>query len=458
MHRMKDQSGTPQAVALTDPPSDGSSDTAPPLGGASGTAPRSGGASGTADVDRRATRDPAPVRVSRPGTYPPMLASAGGVPDLAAAPQWRYEGKWDGIRAIATVGDAGVSLLSRAGNDITKGYPELAELAENLRGIGVVLDGEIVALDRDGRSDFGLLQQRMNLVHAKDIARMTQHVPVQYWLFDVLELNGVSLVGKKLDDRRRLLEALPITGPVCRVPGRLPGPADAALRHSRELFWEGIVAKRADSPYLPGKRVRSWLKIKNVRETEVVVVGWRPGAGRREGTLGALLVAVPDEHGRLRYAGRVGTGFSDAVLDQLKGRLERLRTPTSAVADSVPRLDARDAVWVRPEIIGEVQYGEWTSDRRFRAPSWRGLRPDKTRGDIGERFVQAGVRHLGVHAGPWTVRGGRGRAPPGALHGAAHARFVRGDDSGVQAGARIHSGATRGWRTCTAGTTRRCSG
>ena len=359
MHRMKDQSGAPPAVELTD-------------GGADGDGGRA--APGAAEPS-----EAAPTQVSRPGSYGPMLASGGTVADLGGSVSWVFEGKWDGIRAIATVGgSAGLNLMSRAGNDITKGYPELAELADSLRGIGAVLDGEIVALDPKGRSNFGLLQQRMNLVHLRDISRMTTQVPVQYWVFDVLELNGVSLIGKKLDDRRRLLEALPIGGPVCHVPDRMAGPADAALARSREVFWEGIVAKRADSPYLPGKRVRSWLKIKNFRDTEVVVVGWRPGAGRREGSLGALLVAVPDERGRLRYAGRVGTGFSDAVLDQLMKMLAPLRTSTSAVADSVPRLDARDATWVRPELVGEVRYGEWTTDRRFRAPSWRGLRPDKS--------------------------------------------------------------------------------
>ncbi len=365
MHRMKDQSGAPRPVMLTD---GATGDDGPPAADPAANRPE-------------ATR---PVQVSRPGTYGPMLATGGTVADLGGSAPWVFEGKWDGIRAIATVGgDAGLSLMSRAGNDITKGYPELAELADSLRGLGAVLDGEIVALDTKGRSSFGLLQQRMNLVHLRDITRMTSQVPVQYWLFDVLELNGVSLVGKKLDDRRRLLEALPIGGPVCHVPDRMPGPAEAALARSRELFWEGIVAKRADSPYLPGKRVRSWLKIKNFRDTEVVVVGWRPGAGRREGSLGALLVAVPDERGRLRYAGRVGTGFTDAVLDQLMATLAPLRTPTSAVADSVPRLDARDATWVRPELVGEVRYGEWTTEGRFRAPSWRGLRPDKTVDEVG---------------------------------------------------------------------------
>lgn len=162
----------------------------------------------------------------------------------------------------------------------------------------------------------------------------------------------------------------------------MAGPVAEALQGSVALKWEGIVAKRADSQYLPGKRSRTWFKIKNFRTREVVVIGWRPGAGRREGSLGSLLVAVPAERGGLRYAGKVGTGFSDAVLDQLMTALEPLRRNTSAAVDAVPREDGLDAVWVEPTLVGEVRFGEWTNERRLRAASWRGLRPDKTVADL----------------------------------------------------------------------------
>jgi bifunctional non-homologous end joining protein LigD len=274
--------------------------------------------------------------------------------------------------------------MSRAGNDFTHAYPELQELTALLDGHSGVLDGEIVTLDDDGRTSFSKLQQRMNLVAARDVARVRQQVPVQFWVFDVLHLNGVSLLGKRYDDRRRVLAALPLDGDVCQVPDQLTGTVHDALQGSVALRWEGIVAKKADSTYLPGKRSRGWIKIKNFNDLEVVVVGWRPGAGRREGSLGALLVAVPDGAGRLRYAGRVGTGFSDAVLDQLMAALKPLHRTTSAVADSVPRMDARDANWVEPTLVGEVSYSEWTPDRRLRAPSWRGLRPDKSPAELGQ--------------------------------------------------------------------------
>ncbi len=312
----------------------------------------------------------------------PMLATAATLQQFSDDGSWRFEGKWDGIRAIATFGPRGLTLHSRAGNEFTHAYPELQELTELMAGHSGVLDGEIVALEPNGRSSFPLLQRRMNLVAARDVARVRHEVPVQFWLFDVLHLDGVSLLDKRYDDRRRILEVLPISGEICHVPAQLPGPVGEALQHSLELKWEGIVAKKADSTYLPGKRSRSWFKIKNFIDVEVAIVGWRPGAGRREGSLGALLVAVPGADGRLRYAGKVGTGFTDVVLDQLVATLKPLHRSTSPVADTVPRVDARDANWVEPILVGEVTYTEWTPDGRLRAPSWRGLRPDKSVADL----------------------------------------------------------------------------
>ncbi|HEY4994030.1 MAG TPA: ATP-dependent DNA ligase [Nakamurella sp.] len=322
-------------------------------------------------------RIPAP-----PGNLKPMLATSGTVQGVSADVEWRFEGKWDGIRALATLGPAGLRLHSRAGNDFTHAYPELQVLTELLDGHSGVLDGEIVALDAEGRTSFSRLQQRMNLAAARDVARVAQTVPVRFWLFDALHLDGVSLLRKRYDTRRQVLEALPLTGDVCLVPPQLAGTVRDALQGSVDQHWEGIVAKRIDSTYLPGKRSRSWIKIKNFRDLEVVIVGWKPGAGRRDGSLGSLLLAVPDPDGTLRYAGKVGTGFTDVILDQLMAALKPLRSNMSAVAGSVPREDAVDAVWVEPTLVGEVKYVEWTNDRRLRATSWRGLRPDKSVHDL----------------------------------------------------------------------------
>jgi bifunctional non-homologous end joining protein LigD len=341
-------------------------------------------------AERQQPPEPAPARAQPPAPptdLKPMLATAGSAADISNDADWRFEGKWDGIRALATLGPGGLKLHSRAGNDFTHSYPELQVLVDLLDGHSGVLDGEIVALDEKGKTSFSLLQQRMNLAAARDVARVRKDVPVQFWLFDVLHLDGVSLLRKRYDVRRQVLEALPISGDVCLVPDQLTGSVADALQGSVDLQWEGIVAKRLDSTYLPGKRSHSWIKIKNFRDLEVVVVGWKPGAGRREGSLGSLLLAVPDADRNLRYAGKVGTGFTDTILDQLMTALEPLRSKTSAVADSVPRADALGAVWVRPELVGEIKYGEWTPDRRLRATSWRGLRPDKSPDDLESNLL-----------------------------------------------------------------------
>lgn len=358
MHRMKDQSAAPKHY---DDPRPATEPAVPPADAVSAVRP--------------------PKRPSPPNDIRPMLATAGAVSDISGDGRWRFEGKWDGIRAIAAVGPAGLTLRSRLANDVTHTYPELAVLTEMLDGHSAVLDGEIVALS-GGRTSFHEMQRRMNVQRPRDVARVMREVAVQFWLFDVLWLDGISLLDKRYDDRRRLLAALPLAGGVIEVPPQLPGPAPDALSGSADRRWEGIVAKLADSTYQPGRRSHSWIKIKNFRDLEVAVVGWIPGSGRREGSIGSLMLAVPDRDGGLRYAGKVGTGFTDVILDQLMAALAPLRADRSAVADSVPRPDAAGAVWVRPELVGEVRYGEWTPDGRLRATSWRGQRPDKTVADL----------------------------------------------------------------------------
>ncbi|GGM00823.1 ATP-dependent DNA ligase [Nakamurella endophytica] len=323
---------------------------------------------------------PSGSRSRRPAALPedvrPMLATAGSVDDVAGG-GWRFEGKWDGFRAVAVVGDGPLRVVSRNDKPFLVTFPELKDLDRVLAGHVAVLDGEIVALDEAGRTDFASIQQRANLSRPADVRRAAQRVSVQYWVFDVLFLDGVPMLERPYDLRRQVLEALAPAGDVVRVPPQLDGDVEAALAHSRELRWEGVMAKRADSTYQPGRRSRDWLKIKNQRTQEVVVVGWRPGAGRREGGIGALLLAIPDGAGGLDYAGRVGTGFSDAVLADLLRRLTPLARRSSPVTTPLPTADVRDARWVEPELVGEVVFAEWTRDGILRQPSWRGLRPDK---------------------------------------------------------------------------------
>ena len=316
--------------------------------------------------------------------FTPMLATAGTERDIVDEEDWAFEMKWDGIRAIARIDDGAVSLASRNGNNLTATYPELAALADAVAADSAVLDGEIVAIDKRGRPDFGLLQTRMNLSAPGDVARAAKSVPVHFLLFDALEIGGRSLLRSSYDERRAtLVEVTRATARgVVQVPVAFEGNLEHAMSTSKELGLEGVVAKQRDSRYETKRRSRSWIKIKHHSTQEVVIGGWRPGNGRRKGGVGSLLLGIP-EGGRLRYVGRVGTGFSDRQLNELRTTLEKRKRATSPFSD-VPRADARDAHWVTADLVGEVEFAEWTATRRLRQPSWRGWRPDKSVEDVRE--------------------------------------------------------------------------
>jgi len=311
----------------------------------------------------------------------PMFASAGRVEEVGDREVWRYEGKWDGMRALAFVDGTGVTLRSRTGRDVTREFPELAEIGPLMKGHNGILDGEVVALDSAGRSDFGLLQQRMGVTKASEVAAAAKRVQVIYLAFDVLELDGISLLKKKYDDRRRLLEALSLSGNRCVVPEQLTGELEEVLERTRADGWEGIIAKRGDSAYVPGGRNQNWLKIKHENDVEVVIVGWQPGQGNRTGSIGSLALARPDTGG-LRYVGKVGTGFTLAMLDDLLRKLRPLERNTPPVDVTEFRSEVATVKWVRPTLIGEVAFAEFSSTGLLRQSRWRGLRPDKTVDDL----------------------------------------------------------------------------
>ncbi|MFI5061106.1 MAG: non-homologous end-joining DNA ligase, partial [Actinomycetales bacterium] len=312
----------------------------------------------------------------------PMLATLGSTADVADEEDWAFEMKWDGIRAVAELRDGALRLSTRNGNDVTGTYPDLAGLTDLVGGRDAVLDGEIVTLDKSGRPDFGILQTRMGLTKGGDVAAAVKRAPAHYMVFDLLELDGESLRKQTYDERRSALEKVlkPPKGNAVQVPPAFDGDLQHAIDSSRELNLEGVMAKRRDGTYSAGRRSRTWIKIKHHRTQEVVVAGWRPGNGRRANSIGALLLGIPDGDG-LRYVGKVGTGFTDAVLDDLKKRLAAHPRKTSPLT-GVPSLDARDAHWVRPDLVGEVEFAEWTPTERLRQPSWRGLRPDKSVADV----------------------------------------------------------------------------
>ena len=305
----------------------------------------------------------------------PMLASPGTLESLGGDESWAFEMKWDGMRTVAYVEAGSVRLLSRNALDFTVSFPEISPLAKVMEGHSAIFDGELVRLDGLGRPSFGLLQKRLHVTEPELARRLAKDGAATLVLFDLLYLDGESLLSTHYVERRRMLEALDLGGAAWRTPASFAGGGVDAVKFSVEHHLEGVIAKRLTSTYQPGRRSPAWVKIKNIRTQEVVVGGWTPGSGRRAGRIGALLLGVPAE-GALSYVGKVGTGFSDALLADLALDLARLATPVSAF-QAVPPRDARDARWVLPQLAGEVSFTEWTPDRRLRHPSWRGLRPDK---------------------------------------------------------------------------------
>lgn len=314
-----------------------------------------------------------------PGDLRPMMATRADLPSDDDA--WAYELKWDGQRALAYADGRVARLVSRTGRDITGSYPELRALGAALAGRQALLDGEIVALE-GGVPSFAALQERMHANEA-EAPRLVSAVPVTYFAFDVLHLDGRSLVHRPYVERRQLLLELELAGASWHTPPAFTDtPGSAVLKASAQQGLEGVVAKRVTSRYRPDTRSPDWRKIKNERHQEAVVGGWRHGKGVREGTIGSLLLGVhrPDGSG-LAYVGRVGTGFDDATLRMLTERLGPLVTD-SCPLDDVPAEHARDATWVRPALVVEVAFDRWTRDGRLRHPIYRGLRTDKDPAEV----------------------------------------------------------------------------
>ena len=302
----------------------------------------------------------------------PMKARTGTLP--ADEERWAFEIKWDGVRAMAYVDDGTAAFESRNLLDLTPRYPELAGLADALAGRRAVLDGEIVAFDGQGRPSFQQLQARLNVGSQAVIRELAQQVPVCYVVFDVVWLDGEDLMKFAYVDRRRRLEELVLNGAAWQTPAYHRGDGDALLEATRERGLEGVMAKRLDSAYAPGRRSPAWVKVKNVRGQELVVGGWCPGEGRRENRIGSLMLGYYDGD-RLRYAGNVGTGFTEKELDRLAQVLEEKRRPTSPF-DPAPGIRKR-CVFVEPEVVVEVEFNEWTRDGTLRQPSYKGQRIDK---------------------------------------------------------------------------------
>jgi bifunctional non-homologous end joining protein LigD len=318
-------------------------------------------------IRKRDEVKPAP-RAGR--TYSPMLATlAQEVPRGAG---WEFEVKWDGYRAIAVVSQGEATLTSRNGNDLTARFQHVAkEIVKAVKTPDCVLDGEVCALDETGRSSFSAMQQGK------------PETPLVYYAFDLLELDGEPLVDLPLVERRkRLTELLDRRNRTARLSEGFDD-GNALLQAATDQHLEGIMAKRLDSRYFPGKRTRDWLKVKTHGEQEFVIAGFTKGTGRRASSFGALVLGYY-QGGELVYAGNVGTGFNSREIDKLLDKLRPLKRATSPFREvpAMPKVRKSDVIWVEPKLVCEVEFAEWTHDGRLRAPSYKGLREDKPAEDV----------------------------------------------------------------------------
>jgi bifunctional non-homologous end joining protein LigD len=319
--------------------------------------------------------------MAAPAIPEPMRAVTGDLPPDESG--WAFEVKWDGVRVIGAVIDGELVLRSSNGRDITIRYPELAGIVDQFAGRSVVLDGEVVRLDESGRPNFGELQARMHLSKPSEIARLVGSAPVTWVLFDLLEFDGTDTTSLPYADRHRLLESLVEAGPYWQVPAAQIGHGAELLEAVRARGLEGVMAKKVDSPYLAGKRSSSWRKVKVRLRQELVVGGWRPGrdGGSRADSIGSLLVGAHDGD-RLVYAGRVGSGLGEHDLRWFRDHFAS-RTLDRCPFDPAPtRAEQADATWVEPDVVVEVEFGEWSHEARLRHPVYLGRRDDKDAGSV----------------------------------------------------------------------------
>jgi bifunctional non-homologous end joining protein LigD len=346
-----------------------------------------------------------PDREAMPSKIVPMLARAGSLP--ADDSDWAFEIKWDGVRAIAYSEPGEMRLESRNLNDITDSYPEVFGVNAALGSHSAVLDGELVAFDDSGRPSFAALQQRMHTASRAQARRLAKGTPVTYVIFDLLWLDGHSLMREPYAERRRQLEALALHGASWQTPDHVVGQGAQLLAASAEQHLEGVVAKRLESIYQPGVRSRDWVKVKTLARQELVVGGWMPGKGKRKQSIGALLLGVYEPGGVLRYVGRVGSGFDEQDLERLSRLLAPLERPTSpfGAGEKPPR----GAIFCEPRLVVEVEFTSWTSAGSLRHPVYKGLREDKpaaqvVREDPRETVSNAQVTE-GAPADPPDIEG-----------------------------------------------------
>jgi bifunctional non-homologous end joining protein LigD len=309
----------------------------------------------------------------------PMMATLRS--DPFDDPRWIFEPKWDGVRALAVCQHDETLLLSRNSRDMTKTYPELARMHDRMVAIDAIVDGEIVALEGK-RPSFERLQSRINLHNERDIANAMKTIPITFIAFDLLYLDGKSMISKPLEARKALLSELVVQSERVQVSPFLEESGTALFETASEMQLEGIVGKKLGGTYRPGRRVKDWVKIKATHSADLVIGGWTSGEGSRSKSFGAVLVGVY-EGDDLRFVGSVGTGFTDKLLKDIYPLLEELEIeecpfandPTNTRSSSFSKI-IKNPHWTRPELVCRVEFRELTSAGSLRAPSFKGLRDD----------------------------------------------------------------------------------
>jgi bifunctional non-homologous end joining protein LigD len=311
------------------------------------------------------------IAAPMPQSIEPMLAVLSTLPPDPKP--YSFEFKWDGVRAISYFDGKRLSMESRNLLDITPRYPELHAITRELDGRRAILDGEVVALDKDGRPSLPLLQQRMHVRDAGAVKLLMKRVPVYYMIFDILYLDGQVTMPLPFKKRREILESLMLSGESWRTSPAMEGEGKSMYETAVAHTMEGIVAKKLDSPYEPGRRSPNWLKIKIVQSQELVVGGWCPEKGDNRSRIGCLLLGYYDK-GQFRYAGSVGTGYTGAVHKQLVEKLQKIGRTNSPFVDKVPK---PNPIFVDPKLVVEVDYRRWPEGGLVQQASYKGLRMDK---------------------------------------------------------------------------------
>jgi bifunctional non-homologous end joining protein LigD len=346
---------------------------------------------------KRARQNRFTQRMALPQFIQPQLATL--VNSVPPGNEWLHEIKFDGYRILCRVENGEARFLTREAQDWTHRFSGLVKLAEALPPHQLFLDGEIVVLDRNGVNDFQLLQNSL---------KQNSSANLVYYIFDLLHLNGRDLTSKPLLARKEeLKKILPLhgrstTGPALCCSEHWIGRGEELFHNACTMGLEGIVSKRKNEPYRSG-RGKDWLKIKCVKSQEFVIGGFTDPAGSRA-NLGALLLGIYD-NGNFRYAGRVGTGFNNKTLRDLRGRLDRIASSSPFFVNPPRGADARGVHWVKPDLVCEIAFTGWTIDGMLRHPSFKGLREDKPAGQVKREIAAATPNSRDNHVSKRTLKG-----------------------------------------------------